>query len=183
MKRIAAVAALGVTLASCNVVVVPPDYVNNDSVRLRTTYIQQGTNAYVACDRTLFSDGTSTTQNIVVAEFAGSGFDLVTLELTGDISQSKSVKQFNRADLRTSSRGNFLIDYVIDSSVLPASVSPQDVDINLRYRYVNTSNVQRGRFNGKVTVSSGSASDSATSQNYIPVYTSCVATGDAVSPD
>ncbi|MVN88942.1 hypothetical protein GO986_19560 [Deinococcus sp. HMF7620] len=184
MKRVS-MAAVGVAglLASCNVVVIPPDYIGDNSVQLRTTFIQEGTNAYVACDRIFFNDGSSNTQNIVVAEFAGSGFNLATLELTGDISQSKTAKQFPVSDLRTSNRGNYLIDYVVDSGVLPASVEAQAIATKPLYRYVRTSNVQRGRFNGKVTVSNNSSSDSATSQNYIPVYTACTALGDAVSPD
>lgn len=186
MKKLA-LAAIGLTgiLASCGatIVVEGPDYIRNDAVSLRTNLLDVVTQQPVSCRTVAYPNNQFNNSNVVVAEFSATGFNQATIELNGDVSLSKTAKQFNRADLQQSSRGNYLIQYSLDGSLVPASVSPQAVETKLAYKYVQPSGTTLGRFNATVTVTDGVSSDAATTSRYIPVYSSCTYVSEAPSQD
>ncbi|WP_291429498.1 hypothetical protein [Deinococcus sp.] len=186
MKKLT-LAAIGLTgiLASCNTPggYQTPDYIRNDAVEIRTNLIDSATGQPISCRKVVYPNNQINNENFVVAEFGATGFNRGTLELNGDISLSKAVKQFNMADLQQSTRGNYLVQYVIDGSIVPASVSAQAIETKLAYKYVSPSGTTLGRFNATVTVTDGVSSDAATTSKYIPVYSSCIYRGEAPSLD
>lgn len=168
-------AALGLLLVACG----GTPYVETTlgpSPELRTSFIDNATGRYVACDRNI---GTvALRQNILVVEFGTQGTPSIGIDLLGQTTVETAF--FLISDLRKSSRGNYLAD-IVTNRLVPASLAPLAVE-NLQYLFVRTEGQPRGSFRARVTLPTPTGDLTATT-GPVDVYGSCIVTGTAESRD
>lgn len=171
-KMLLGVAGLSVVLAGCGGTTVGNTYLGS-TPELRTNYIDIATDKYVACDLTLGT--TPLRQNIVIVEFSAPSATQATIDLTG----AKTGETANAliSELRKSSRGGYIADYVIYDRLVPAAV-----EIRPQYQYVSLTSRPRGSFKAQVTIDTPNGRETATTGS-VNVYESCAFLTNAESRD
>lgn len=166
------VLGLGVVLTSCAGTPPPVKTFLGMKPDLRTNYIDIATDRYVACD--LAFGTTPLRQNIAIVEFSAPTATQANIELIGEKTRETAYALIS--DLRTSSRGNFLADYVISDRLVPALVvAPQ-------YQYVSLTSRPRGSFRAEVSIDTPNGREKATTGS-VNVYESCAFLNNAESQD
>lgn len=174
MKRILlGTLGLGAALVSCGETTPPGNSDLGANPELRTNYIDIATDRYVACDLSLGS--IPLRQNIAIVEFSALAATQATVELIGEKTGEEALALVS--DLRRSSRGNYLADFVVYDRLVPAAV-----EVKPQYQYVSLTSRPRGSFHARVTIDTPTGRETATTGS-VNVYESCAYLNNAESRD
>lgn len=172
-KTLMGAVGLSVVLASCGGTTPPGNTSLGSTPELRTNYIDIATDKYVACDSSIGS--IPQRQNVAIVEFSAPSATQASIDLIGD--KTGETQSGLISDLRTSSRGNRIADYVVYNRLVPAAV-----EVKPQYQYVSLTSRPRGSFHARVTIDTPNGSESATTGS-VNVYTSCTFLSNAESRD